>query len=808
MKGKLHPANDVTINPSGNQSIQQIISEINAGRRQFIKTSVSVGVMAALGGSIVGRALIGDMAEAAPIPAGNGFGGIGFDSIPAKLAPVANSVEVPPGYKVELLATWGMPIMPGAPDWNPDAAQTAADQEKQFGMHNDGMHYFPFPRRTGPSSVRGIMAINNEYTHEEILHGAEGLLGGSGVTIAKVRKSQAAHGVSIVEVKKTAGKWGVVRNSRYGRRITANTPMLISGPAAGNDLLKSKKFSIQPSGSSEIGINDGRSAFGTHNNCANGYTPWGTYLTCEENWNGNFGWNAGETVNTGNTVLDSVINNSHNRYGVVAAGFNYNWHVADPRFNAATNPLETHLYGWVVEIDPFDPKSVPVKRTAMGRFKHESAQYAFSNEGLDSEVRGTRVAFYLGDDERNEYIYKFVCAGLFDPKNRAANRNLLDSGTLYVAKFTSSLVSGKPDTYRGEWIALVPDTLSVISNGTGGFYKLRELGHFNGTGIDGTANPNNAEVLALILIKTRQAGDAVGATMMDRPEWTALRTYNDGFGTKFDYDDQHPLEVYCTLTNNNRRGGGGTISSNSPNGTTAAGGARPPVNVANPRPDNDYGHIIRWREDNNQVSATGFEWDIFTLCGDTATTKTLAANYAGTNFVPGSGAGPFYQGNITDSPTGSADFGAPDGLWFDQFGRLWIQTDQVGEASGDWVNVGANVMCCADPNTKEIRRFMTSPRNCEVTGVMNTPDGKTMFVGIQHPGEDSPAANPTQFSNWPQSQWDKNSAGENLAVVGGIAQPIGAAIRPRSSVLVITRLDGGVIGAQFKKPKSKRTKID
>jgi len=796
MKGKLHPANDETINPSGNESINEIINEINESRRQFIKTGVSAGIMVALGGGIAGRALLGDIAEAAPIPASNGtdsigFGGIGFDSIPAKLAPVANSVEVPAGYKVELLATWGQPIMPGAPDWNPDATQTAADQEKQFGTHCDGMHYFPFPGRSGPSNERVINAINNENKKQQILHGEEGLTGGYGLTIAKVRKSQASHGVSIIEVRKTAGKWGVVRNSAYGRRITANTPIRISGPAAGHALLKSKKFDIQTGNSTEIGTNDGFSAFGTHNNCAHGYTPWGTYLTCEENWNGNFGWNIGDVVNTGNALTDAEANNNHVRYGVTQAGFNYNWHVADPRFNARTNPLETHLYGWVVEIDPFDPAAKPVKRTAMGRFKHESAQYAVSQQ-----PSGNRVAFYMGDDERNEYVYKFVCAQAFDPKNRTANRNLLDSGTLYVAKFTSTAVVGKTDTYRGEWIALKPETFSVISNGSGGFYQLRELGHFNGTGVNGTANADDAEVQALILIKTRQAADAVGATMMDRPEWTALRTYNDGFGNaSYRYDDQHPLEVYCTLTNNNRRGGGGSISSNRTDGTTAAGSARPAVDLANPRPDNDFGHIIRWREDENYVTATGFEWDIFTLCGDTITTKTLAANYLNTNLVPGSGTGPFYQGNINDTPDGSADFGAPDGLWFDQFGRLWVQTDQAGDATGDWVNIGANVMCCADPNTREIRRFLTSPRNCEVTGVINTPDGKTMFVGIQHPGEDSPASNPTQFSNWPQSQWDKNSAGENLAVINGIPQPVGANIRPRSSVLVITRDDGGVIGA-------------
>jgi uncharacterized protein len=768
MKGNKHPKNNVTINPSGNESIRDIIARVDIDRRSFLQNSLAVSVALSVGGAGV---LAPSKASAAPIAAYNGFGGIGFESIapeaPGSAALLSNTVKVPPGYTARLLVAWGDPIMPGAPAWFEDATQDAAAQAMQYGMHNDGMHFFPFSSRTGVTSDRGILCVNNEYTHEEILHGSEGLAGGSGVTIAKVRKSQAAHGVSVLEVRRTAGNWGVVRNSPYGRRITANTPMRVAGPAAGHALLQSKRFDILPAGSFEAGVNDGFTAFGTINNCANGYTPWGTYLTCEENWNGNFGWNASDTV-----APNAEVTKLQTRYGVTAAGFNYQWHVADPRLNARTNPLEPHLFGWVVEIDPTDPNSVPVKRTAMGRFKHESAQVAVS---ADASGTPNRIAFYMGDDERNEYIYKFVAANPFVPNNRVANRNLLDSGTLYVAKFTDTAVAGKPATFRGEWIALLPGTIGVSGQ------ALRDNPNFTGA--------NDAEVLAKILIKTRMAADAVGATMMDRPEWTALRTYA-GYGHG-SYNAQRPLEVYCTLTNNNRRAGGGATlgtSVNNPDGSTAAGGARPPVDVANPRPDNDYGHIIRWREDGNVVTATAFEWDIFTLCGDTLTTKTLGATYLNTNLVGGvAGTGPFYQGDISDVPAGSADFGAPDGLWFDQFGRLWIQTDQAGDAQGDWLNVGVNVMCCADPNTKEIRRFMTSPRNCEVTGVMNTPDGKAMFVGIQHPGEDSLAGNPTQFSNWPQSQFPTNSAGEAL--------PNGAASRPRSSVLVITRDDGGVIGA-------------
>ena len=774
MKGSQHPKNDVTINPSGNESIHDVIERTDLGRRTFIKTAMSASVLASFGG--ISMAGFMRAVNAAAIPPSNGFAGIGFESIPAKVrtapptSPVfADTVDVPAGYKAELFVAWGDPIMPGAPAWLEDATQDAAAQEKQFGTHNDGMHFFAFPTRgggaAGVSSERGILCVNNEYTQETIIHGAEGLTGGAGVTIQKVRKSQACHGVSILEARKTSGQWGVAKTSPYGRRITANTPVKISGPAAGNALLRSKKYDITPTGSVEIGTSDGTSGNGTINNCAHGYTPWGTYLTCEENWNGNFG-------TTDTTFAATKL---ENRYGVSAAGFGYQWHVVDDRFDVRKNPLETNLFGWVVEIDPFNPQSMPVKRTALGRFKHESAQVALSS---DASGMPNRVAFYQGDDERNEYIYKFVCEGTFNPQNRAANRDLLDRGTLYVAKLTST-PGQTTGSFRGQWIALVPDTESVIDNPAvpGTKFKLRELADF--------AAPTLEEAQALILIKTRMAADAVGATMMDRPEWTALRTYagQNGYG----YSTDQPLELYCTLTNNNRRGNT-PVSSNNPAGSSGAGSSNPPVDVGNPRPDNDYGHIIRWREDGNYVTATGFEWDIFVLCGDTRTTKTLPASYNTANLVGGvAGVGPFYQGNIVDVPEGSADFGAPDGLWFDQFGRMWIQTDQQGDAGGDWVNIGANIMACADPNTKEIRRFLTSPPNCEVTGVVNTPDGKTMFVGIQHPGEDSTAADPDQFSNWPQAQFATNSAGEPL--------PNGPNRRPRSSVVVITRNDGGVIGA-------------
>ena len=754
MKGVSHPTNDVSLNPSSSPSIRNVIDQVDASRRQFIHGSVSAAALASAGGLTLGG-LVGTV-QAAPVPPSLGFPGMGFESIPASIdidpsavSAVADLVKVPTGYTANVFVAWGDPIMPGGAPFSGTASETAADQLKQFGMHNDGMHFFPIgeddddhdDRRRGGkhdkddrdddrgASKRGILCVNNEYTHEEVLF-PDGQVG-AGYTIAKTRKSQAAHGVSIVEARRKGGKWTVAKNSKLGRRITSNTFMQVSGPAAGHALMKTREFLITDTASTPTGnTTNGRVANGTVNNCAHGYTPWGTYLTCEENWNGNFGGTGAV-----DTSAATEIGKLNRRYGVTAGGFGYRWHTTDPRWDVSTNPNEPHLFGWVVEIDPYDPKSIPVKRTALGRFKHESVQYVVDKDD--------DIAFYMGDDERNEYIYKFVSKRKFNSNNRSHNRRLLDEGTLYVARFDADLT--------GVWLPLTPESIGLDGQ------ALRD--HPNFVGVD------DAEVQAKILIKTRMAADAVGATMMDRPEWTGVRPRIGGF---------KEVEVYCTLTNNNRRGTTPTATNpaaNAIDGSTGAGSARPPVDAANPREDNVHGHIIRWREAKKSVRATAFTWDLFVQAGDTATAKVAKP----TNN---------YQGNIVDAPNGSADYGAPDGLWFDDFGRLWVQTDQVGDGSGDFVNIGSNVMVCADPNTGETRRFLTSPNRCEVTGVTMTPDGRTMFVGIQHPGEDSTAANPIQFSNWPQGQFATESDGITALPPG----------RPRSSVLVITKDNGGIIG--------------
>lgn len=726
MKGRFHPKNNITINPSGNESILDVIGRVSMKRRRFVMTAVGTSVLTAVGNVTVGGFL--QTVEAAPVPAKPDFGGIGFESVEPNLPNPQTGllekdlVSVPEGYTARILSAWGDPIMPGAPDWQPDASQDAAAQEMQVGDNHDGMHFFPLPaqsyynRTSGLDKPvegraynrRGILCVNHEYTQEHLLH-----VGGiEEMTIQKARKSQAAHGVSIQEISRgTFGNsWSVNRNSRYGRRITVNTEMRVSGAAAGHALMKSKKFSIEPNASVEIGVNDGYTAYGTVNNCAHGVTPWGTYLTCEENFQAYFGNSTLASGQTNDVVLPASLEsqkadiiNGQKRYGIGSSS-GYKWPQVDPRFDAYTNPLESHLFGWVVEIDPYDPNSKPVKRTSMGRFRHESAQYVVDNNN--------RLAYYMGDDNVNEYIYKFVCSRPYNATRRSANANLLDQGTLYVAKFN--------DDGTGEWIPLV--------------YGQRGLTPENGFN-------SQAEVL----IKTRQAADRVGATMMDRPEWVAVRPRIGGF---------NEIEVYCTLTNNSRRGTE-PPSTNNPDGTTPGGSARPPVDAANPRANNRYGHIIRWRENGRTVTATRFEWDIFVECGDSQRTESN------------------YVGNINGD-----DLSSPDGLWFDYYGRLWIQTDHAGDGTGLLSNIGSNTMLCANPNEpREIRRFLTAPMECEVTGVITTPDHRTMFINIQHPGDGGTIDNPNKNSDWPHSQ------GHGLAG------------RPRSATVVITRNDGGIIGA-------------
>lgn len=587
----------------------------------------------------------------------------GFKGVPVS---TADTIGVPPGYRADVLYAWGDPISSG-PAFKADASNTTAEQEQQAGMHHDALHFFPLPQGS-QTSTHGLLVVNHEYTDDGLLH-----VGGMTPWSAdKVAKSQAAHGVSTIEVALRDGRWTVMRPSAYARRITARTPIRVSGPAAGPALLKT---AADPTGTLVLG---------TVNNCAHGVTPWGTYLTCEENFHGYFVNPQTDIVGLADGPEKLRLLDTQKRYGITPAGQGYRWHEHDERFDASRHPHEPHRFGWVVEVDPFDPASQPVKHTALGRCKHEGATVRLSPDN--------RVVVYMGDDERNEYIYKFVSEGTYRPDDRAANLRLLERGTLYVARLHAD--------GQGEWLPLLHGQ----------------------HGLDAAAGfPSQVEVV----VYARAAADVVGATKMDRPEWIAV----------------HPStgEVYCALTNNSTRG-------------TDKG---PAVDAANPRAKNVYGHIIRWREQGNTPTATQFQWDIFVLCGDPA---MAAAAQQGT-----------IKGDI---------FGSPDGLWFDARGVLWIQTDVSTSVlhTGDYANIGNNQMLAADPRTGEVRRFFTGPRGCEVTGVVTTPDGTTMFVNIQHPGETaserSDPANPTAVSAWPDGQG-----------------------RPRSATVVIRKTDGGVIGS-------------
>ena len=462
--------------------------------------------------------------------------------------------------------------------------------------------------------INGLLALNHEYTDEALLHAN----GGRDWGVEQANKSMQAVGVSVVEVRRDGGDWKVVRPSRYARRVTLTTPCRISGPAAGHALLKTSQ---DPHGTTVLG---------TMMNCANGWTPWGTYLSCEENFQAYFGASG---------KLEATP--MQRRYGIGQASYPH--FRLDARFDLAQTPNEANRFGWVVEIDPFDPAAPPVKRTAMGRCKHEAAVPHTGSDG--------RIAFYMSDDEPFEYLYKFVTASAIKPGGATANRHMLDEGVLYVARFD--------DNGRGSWLPLV---------------------HGSGPLTAANGFPDQATVL----IHARRAADLLGATTMDRPEGCAV--------------DAATHDIFVACTNNSARG---------------RPGAKEGGNAANPRSSNFFGHILRLREDANAAATTRFRWNFFALAGDATLSETQ------------------FKGNIK----GDA-FGSPDNLYLDARGVLWIQTDMSSSLIGKppYARLGSNQVLAADPQSGEVRRFMTVPTGAEPTGCVLTPDNRTMFINIQHPG--------------------------------------------------------------------------
>ncbi len=561
----------------------------------------------------------------------------GFTQIPAN---TKDTVTVPEGYDWQIVLKWGDPLWSGAAPFDQATRGTGESQEKAFGDNNDGMALFTV-------DGRNILAVNNEYTNRDIIYAArETKLPEND---DDVRKGKAAHGVTVVEIEQKDGTWSIIPDSQYNRRITGDTPMELTGPARGHDLVKT---AADP---------DGTTPLGTWNNCGNGRTPWGTYLACEENFNGYFSSSDPEYKPSAEL----------SRYGVKNEDWGYGWASADERFDISKHPNEPNRAGYIVEIDPMNPTSTPKKRSALGRFKHENAEVVVADNG--------KVVVYMGDDERGEFLYKFVSEGTYS--EGGDNSGLLDAGTLYVAKFN--------DDQTGEWLELSPAATGMASQ-------------------------------ADVCIHTRQAGSAVGATTMDRPEWVAANPTKP--------------EVYCALTNNKNRG-------LKPN----AGGDPTPVNGPNPREANKYGQIVRWMPDNGDHSANGFTWNLYVLAGNPDVHTDARKGSDNVN-----------SGNL---------FNSPDGIGFDSHGRIWIQTDGNYSNEEDFAGMGNNQMLVGDTETGEIRRFLVGPKECEVTGITWSADKKTLFVGIQHPGEK-----------------------------GDSHFPDGGDTAPRSAVIAITRADGAAFG--------------
>ncbi|MFC7736196.1 PhoX family protein [Roseomonas sp. GCM10028921] len=645
---------DIGSNPSAADSIGSVI-----GRRLTRRSALRGLFGAAAAGALPLAGAMRAAAEEAHSPSSS----LGFRGLPQGTGAGEALAE---GYEVQVLMRWGDPVLPGAPAFDP-AKQSAEAQALQFGYNNDYLDFFPLPKGAA-GGEHGLLVVNHEYTNPELMFPG---LGGARearqrTSEAQMRVEQMAHGASVVEIRRENGRWVPVQGGALNRRITAETEMRVSGPAAGHERLRT---SADPTGTR---------VRGTLNNCAGGNTPWGTVLIAEENFNYYFG---GPGVEAGPQAA------AFKRYGFVWDA-QYTWHRFDPRFDVAREPNEPNRFGWVVEFDPYDPGSVPVKRTALGRFKHEGCTHAISADG--------RVVIYMGDDERFDYVYKFVTARPWNSDEPGLNRDLLDDGTLHVARFN--------DDGSLDWMPLV--------HGQG---PLIEANGFRSQGD--------------VVIEARRAADLLGATPMDRPEDVEVNPVTG--------------RVYVMLTNNTSRRDNGT-------------------GAANPRPNNAHGHVIeilppamsganegRGRMDH---AATSARWEVFLMAGQ-----------------PGTHAGAAYHAGV-DAEGGWLS--CPDNCAFDSKGRIWISTDGAPAAAKI-----ADGLFAADTEGEGralTRRFYAAPTGAEVCGPLLGPDDRTVFLAIQHPGEDAGST----FDK-PSTRWPDNRAG----------------MPPRPSVIAIVKRNGGEIGS-------------
>ncbi len=634
-------------------------------------------------------------------------------------------VTVPEGYEANVIYALGDSINPKVGDWDDNNIPSGPSFQFRSGDCHDGMHYFGLNTSTNrfdeSVSAEGLLVMNHEYINQTFLHPKGPTRVDGRRPEDEVIRETNAHGVSIVHIKKdpTTQQVTIDKSSAFNRRITASTEMDFEGAAAGSGLLATR---FSP---------NARKTRGTHNNCGNGYTPWGTYLTTEENFIGYF---ARSTTDDALRTPEEII--ALKRYGLKAgSGSRYGWETAIgqvesqdlyDRWNADVKAAQAtqdyrngpNTFGWMVEIDPFDRRQNPVKRTSLGRFAHE--------DSACRAVVGQPLAFYMGDDSRGEYIYKFVSTAVWDAKDinggYAVGDKYMNAGKLYVAKFNND--------GSGQWIELA--------------YSKNGLNESN------TTYPFKSQ--ADVVTFARLAADAVGATKMDRPEWCTVNPVNG--------------EVYVTLTNNSNRGKDYATDAANPRNYTDL------YNGTKEQKGNVNGHIIRFKETDDKTTAETFKWDIYLFGAEASMASNI--NLSG----------------LTDNN----DLSSPDGMWFDPRGVLWIQTDdgaytdvtncmmlaalpgQIGDGAPATTSNGQQTLVGAKVTDSTLRRFLVGPKQCEITGIAMTPDYKAIFINVQHPGEDSKSYS-TPESSWPATQKD----------------PSNKTARPRSATVVITRKDGGVI---------------
>ena len=726
---------DIDHNHSGNEPFQAVL-QARLARRSILRGAIGSAAAAVFGGLAVSACGGGSDAEPAALPTAKPLDKLNFAAVGKSLA---DRVIVPAGYTASVIYALGDPLTAATSAFKNDGSD--GDFDNRAGDHHDGMEFFGLSASGQPdltSSTRGVLVMNHEATSHANSERASAFVHVNGGTnslprpAAEVDREVPLHGVSVVEVAKTGASFAYVKGSAFNRRITPLTPVVLSGVAAGSGMMKTKYAA------------DGRTARGTLNNCGTGNTPWGTTLTGEENFAGYFTRSATDDTARANDRSVTALKRYGraqglaSRHGWETGGSEdkyARWNIS--KIGASADGAddyrnELNTFGYLVEIDPYSKTAAVKKRTGLGRFAHESA--AFSKL-----VEGKPLAVYMGDDSRGEYIYKWVSAANWSaadakPTDRIATGDkYLDAGKLYTAKFNAD--------GSGQWIELALSNAAIATSATYAFADQAD-----------------------VVVNARLAADAVGATKMDRPEWCA----------------SHPTtgEVYFTLTNNSAR----TLAT---------------VDAANPRFYEDIkgaatkqvgnvnGHIIRVADSGGDAAAITFKWDVYLFASEAGADAAMV--------------------NLS-SLTEDQDMSSPDGLWFSRAtGLCWIQTDDgaftdksncmmlagipgtVGDGTKKtlaYTGKSVDTYVGKTPTADTLKRFLVGPVDCELTGCTETPDGRALFVNIQHPGETITSANvadPAKFvSHWP------GNAGYGAG---------GATARPRSATIVITKNDGGVIGS-------------